>query len=148
MKSKRKYIITALLFVACILSGIMFAATPGYKPVHIGTHAELDSLISQSLSDHSIQNSQIRVYTVRDDSTIHRKVYRVRVGPGFSKTSFHLQLHKQFFELGFNTPARVVFPERDMNIYFTYKGTVLRTVRLITDQIESENDQTEGATDG
>lgn len=148
MKFHRKTIITALLLTACILSGFILAGTPGYKPDYIRTHAELDSLIQHSLKSHNIPDTQVRMFMVRDDSLVHRKVYRVRVSPDFSKTSLHLTLHKQFYDLGFETPARVVFPERDMNIYLSYRGTILRTLRLITDDIQPEPGSTQEAENG
>jgi hypothetical protein len=134
----RKKTITILLFLACIVSGIIFASTPPFTPHIVHTHAELDSLILDSFSDHQISDDLVRTYSVDIDTAMIRKIYRVRVSPSFSKTSFHLDLHKKFYDYGFDTPAKVVFPERDMNIYFTYKGTVIRTIRLITDNVEPD----------
>ena len=132
MKSGKK-ILTILLLIACILSGIILAATPPFKPNNISTNEELDSLIKLAFQEYGVPSDQIRTYPVEFDSTFSRKVYRIRVRPSFSKTSFHLALHQKFYPYGFDTPARVTFPEKDMNIYFTYRGTVLRTVRLISD---------------
>ena len=128
-----KQIVTVLLLLACILSGIILAATPPFVPKKITTNAELDSLILLSLHQAGFRSEQIRTYPVAFDSTFSRKVYRVRIAPSYSKTSLHIAVHQQFYPYGFDTPARVTFPEKDMNIYFTYQGTVLRTIRLITD---------------
>ena len=138
MKSPKK-IITSLLIVACILTGIILAYTPDFIPNKISTEAELDSLIQLSFNDSNIRSNQIRLYDIEIDSSFSRKVYRVRVPNSFSKTSFHLELHKRFQPLGLNTPSRIVFPERDMNIYIENIGTVFRTIRLITDNTESES---------
>lgn len=132
MKSGKK-IISTLLFLACILSGILLAFTPPYIPNKITTEAELDSLIHLSLNDANIASSQIRTSNVRIDSSFTRKIYRVKVHPSFSKTGFHIQLHKRFFSLGLATPSRVVFPEQDMNIYVVNKETIFRSIRLISD---------------
>lgn len=133
MKSGKK-IISALLLTACILSGIIFAFSPPYVPNKITTEVELDSLILLSLDDANIPSSQIRSSNVQIDTTFTRKIYRVKVPPSFSKTSFHIELHKLFFPIGLTTPSRIVFPEKDMNIYVVNKGTVFRSIRLITDQ--------------
>lgn len=140
MKSPKK-IITALLLVACVLSGIILAYTPTFIPNKITTETELDSLILLSFDQANFRNNQIRTFTVEMDSSFSRKVYRVRVSPSFSKTSFHLELHKRFHPLGLSTPSRVVFPERDMNIYIENEGTIFRTIRMITDNIEEESQE-------
>lgn len=131
MKSGRK-VVTILLLFACLLSAIILAYTPTYVPSTISTEAEMDSLIQLSFEDADLLRGQIRTFNVEIDSSFSRKVYRVEVPPTFSKTSFHLQLHHLLFPLGLNTPTKVVFPEEDMNIYVEYKGTVFRTIRLIT----------------
>ncbi|MEQ9310089.1 MAG: hypothetical protein RLN90_11610 [Balneolaceae bacterium] len=136
-----KKIITALLVVACVLSGIILAYTPTFIPNKITSEAELDSLIQISFVESNLLNNQIRFFTVELDSSFSRKVYRVMVPPSFSKTSFHLQLHKRFHPLGLSTPSRVIFPERDMNIYIENEGTIFRTIRLITDSSKSETQE-------
>lgn len=137
MKSPKK-IITALLLGACILSGIIFVYTPTFVPIKVSTQAELDSLIQLSFEDVGLVSNQIRIYNIEIDTSFSRKVYRVRVPATFSKTSFHLELHKRLHPLGLTTPSRVVFPERDMNIYIENEGTVFRTIRLITDNEVTE----------
>lgn len=133
-----KRILTILLVIACILSAIILTATPPVVEKKIYTHAQLDSLIQLSFTEASIRPDQIRAFDVEIDTSFSRKVYRIRVAPSFSKTSFHLKLHKRFYDLGLDTPTRVVFPERDMNIYFSYNDTIIRTVRLITDKSQVE----------
>ncbi|MBO6523832.1 MAG: hypothetical protein JJ971_08410 [Balneolaceae bacterium] len=132
MKSSKK-IISVLLLFACILSGIILAYTPSFVPNKITTGAELDSLIQLSLDEANLFNEHIRVYNIEMDSSFSRKVYRVRVPSTFSKTSFHLDLHERLYPMGFTSPTRVVFPERDMNIYVEHEGTIFRTIRMITD---------------
>lgn len=136
MKSGKRTL-TALLVVACILSGIILAATPPVIEKKIYSHSELDSLIQVSFREANIRSDQIRTFNVEIDTAFARKVYRVRVAPSFSKTSFHLTLHKRFYRLGLDTPTKIVFPERDMNIYFSYNDTIIRTIRLITDKSET-----------
>ena len=128
-----KKIISALLLFACVLSGIILAYTPPFVPNKITTNAELDSLVQLSLDEARLLRKQVRVYDVEMDSSFSRKVYRVRVPSTFSKTSFHLDLHERLYPMGFTSPTRVIFPERDMNIYIEHEGTIFRTIRLITD---------------
>lgn len=130
-----KQILTVLLLLACILSGIILAATPPYQSTRIKNAAELDSLIYLSFGDADFLNNQIRTYNIPLDKVFSRKVYRVQVPPTFSKTGFHIKLHQRMKPFGFDTPSRVVFPDRDMNIFLTYEGTVIRTIRLITSDI-------------
>lgn len=131
--SSPKKIITSLLLIACILSGLVFSFTPAYIPSKISTETELDSLIKLSFEDASLLSDQIRTNSIKTDSSFSRKVFRIKVPPTFSKTSFHLELHKKFYSLGITTPARVVFPEENMNIYMVNDGTIFRTIQLITD---------------
>lgn len=131
-----------MLLIACILSGIILASTPAYRAAHISTYAELDSLILDSFTKSSLSSEQFRTYTIDLDSSLTRKVYRVNVAPSFSKTTFHVHLHQRFYDYGIQTPARIIFPERDMNIYMSYEGTILRTIRLITDESLSPSPNT------
>lgn len=132
MKSPKK-IISALLLFACILSGIILAYTPSFVQNKITTGAELDSLIQLSLDEADLLKNQIRVYNIEVDSSLTRKIYRVRVPSTFSKTSFHLNLHERLYPMEFTSPTRVLFPEGDMNIYIEHEGTIFRTIRMITD---------------
>ncbi|MEQ9265358.1 MAG: hypothetical protein RLN81_09070 [Balneolaceae bacterium] len=138
-----KRILAILLVIACILSAIILAATPPVVEKKIYTHSQLDSLIQLSFTEANLRPDQIRSSTVEIDTSFSRKVYRVRVAPSFSKTSFHLMVHKRFYDLGLDTPTRVVFPERDMNIYFSYNDTIIRTIRLITDKSQVEAIETQ-----
>lgn len=130
-----KQLLTVLLLLACILSGIILAATPPYQSTRIKSAAELDSLIYLSFGDANFLNNQIRTYNIPIDTVFSRKVYRIQVPPSFSKTGFHVNLHHRMTPFGFDTPSRVVFPDRDMNIFLTYEGTVVRTIRLLTSDI-------------
>lgn len=95
--------------------------------------AELDSLIHVQLEKSLIYPAHIRVNEVGIDSVFTRKVYWVRVPQRFSKTVFHLSLHKALYKYDFQTPANVHFPARDMDIYIYGNSTVFGTIRLITD---------------
>ena len=127
-----KKTLTGLLAAACILSGIMLAATPSPEIHTLQSEAQLDSLVMVSLQQAGISSGSIRARNVEIDTSFTRKEIRIEVPPGFSKTSYHLDLHRQMMDLNVGCPARVVLPEKDMNIYLTFGGTVHRTLRLIT----------------
>ncbi|MEX0721130.1 MAG: hypothetical protein WD059_10710 [Balneolaceae bacterium] len=128
-----KKIITILLTLSCIISGIILAATPSPAIHKIQTVKELDSLITTHILNSQVNPQQVRVRDITVDSTFTRRMYRIRVPSRFSKTLFHLELHKNFRQYKMEVPAKVSFPERDMDIYLYNEGTVLRTIRLITD---------------
>lgn len=127
-----KKTLTGLLVAACILSGIFLAATPKPSYKSVKTEAQLDSLLTTALWEANIPRKAVRTRVIEMDSSFSRKEFRVEVPSGFSKTSFHLQLHHTLMEVDLDCPARLVFPERDMFIYVVNKGTVFRTIRLIT----------------
>lgn len=129
-----KKTLTGMLAAACILSAIMLAVTPSPPHNPLRTEAQLDSLILVSLQDVGIPSRNVRTNTISIDTLFTRKELRVEVPPGFSKTTYHLQLHHALKNTGIDCPARVVLPENTMNIYLTYNGTVHRTIRLITNQ--------------
>ena len=133
-----KKTLTGLLVAACILSGIILAATPKPTLKTIRTEAQLDSLLRQSMLDQGISSSSIRNRVIKIDTSFSRKEYRVEVPPSFSKTSFHLKLHHTLLEYDMDCPARVTFPERDLYIYIANKNTIFRTIRLITSEPLSE----------
>lgn len=129
-----KSILTILLLLSCIASAVILAAVPAYIPSKIGLDEDLDSIISRNFEDHFIPKKDIRKFTIEVDTTFTRSVYRVKVPSSFSKTMFHFDLHQSLFEYDISTPARVLFPQRDMNIYIVDKGTIRSTIRLLTEE--------------
>lgn len=132
IKTNGKKIIAFLLLLSCILSGIILAASPEYYVNRLNLNSELDSLIHVQFYNAGIQNLQIREYSVEVDSTFTRKIFRVEVPSQFHKTLFHFRLHKNLYPYGITVPGRVHFPERDMDLYIYSNGTILRTIRFIT----------------
>ncbi|MDZ7657884.1 hypothetical protein [Fodinibius sp.] len=51
----------------------------------------------------------------------------------FSKTQFHAELNNALYPFGIQTPARVTFPQKNVDIQLSYKETVIRTISLQTD---------------
>lgn len=114
------------------MSGIILASTPAYKNHTLESDAQLDEIILTHLKNASISADEISVYEVEVDSNLTRKIYYAEVPPSFTKTVFHVDLHKALYPFGFKTPTRVHFPERDMDLYIYGNNTVQRTIRLIT----------------
>lgn len=132
-RNKGKKIITVLLGVSCVVSGMILASTNPAEITRLKEIDQIDSLINVQLTNHLVMPAQVRTSTVQVDSLLNRKIYRVRVPSRFSKTMFHIDLNKELTPYRINTPARIRFPSRDMNIYVYSFDTVLRTIHLTTD---------------
>ena len=137
---KRRPLITILLALSCIASAIILAATPAYKSIDYSAADNLDSLITSILKDEPLIGSNFRKYHIEVDSNFTRTVYRVPVHPTFSKTMFHYSLHKTLSKFEIESPAKVFFPDRDMNIYIYESGTIKSMIRLITVDPKSEDE--------
>ena len=136
---KRRPLITILLALSCVASVVILAATPTYKSIDFNAADNLDSLIVNTLNNEPLIGSNFRIYRIEVDSNFTRIVYRVPVHPSFSKTMFHYRLHKMLSKFEIESPARVEFPERDMNIYIYDNGTIKSTIRLITTEPKAED---------
>lgn len=130
---KGKRIVTLLLVLSCIISGIILGASPDYKVYELKDTRQLDSLITLQLQQARILDDHYRMIRIPVDTVFTRKEYRIRVPSHFSKTLFHLDLVKDLKKYDLDLPARVELPSRDMDIYLYYEGTILRTLRLTTD---------------
>ncbi|MDZ7807851.1 MAG: hypothetical protein U5K71_12160 [Gracilimonas sp.] len=132
-KENSKKIITLLLFISCVISGIILAASPERAVFRLETGNQLDSLINTHFNNAQILPVQVRTSTIRIDTSFIRKEHRVRVPTRFSKTLFHVGLHKDFQKYDVDVPAIIKFPSRDMHIYVYHEDTIIRTLRLTTD---------------
>jgi hypothetical protein len=132
-KENSKKIITGLLFVSCVISGIILAATPERAVYRLESDQQLDSLINSHFSSSQILPGQIRTSVIRIDTSFFRKEHRVRVPTKFSKTLFHVDLHQNLQKFDVEVPAIIKFPSRDMHIYVYHEDTVIRTIRLTSD---------------
>jgi len=137
---KRKPLITILLALSCVASAVILVVTPAHKSINYSAADNLDSLINSTLREEPLIGSNFRRYNIKVDSTFTRTVYRVPVHPSFSKTMFHYSLHKTLARYEIESPARVVFPERDMNIYIYENGTIKSTIRLISTEPKAESE--------
>lgn len=127
-----KKIVTALLVVSCIVSGIILASSPAPTFHRLENYSQLDSLIQVQFQKAQINSDQIRTRSVLVDTVLTRKEYRIEVPSRLSKTMFHISLDRELGRYELGTPAKVQFPSTDMDIYVYYENTVLRTLRLTT----------------
>lgn len=132
-RNKGKKIVTILLAVSCIVSGVILASSNPMKISRLQQIDQIDSLINTQLVNHLVQPAQVSTSTFRIDTLLKRKTYQIRVPSRFSKTMFHIDLNKELSPYGIDSPARISFPSRDMNIYVYSFDTVLRTIHLTTD---------------
>ena len=80
----------------------------------------------------NIPPQQIQTEPVFSDSIFSRKLYHVEVPNYLSKTQLHAELNQIFYDYSIRTPARVYFPEKNIDIHLLYKGIIIRTIRLKT----------------
>src|SRR5690625_421794 len=91
---------------------------------------QIDSLIQTQFDQFGIHSEQVRLQTVRIDSLGSRKIYTVDVPPGFSKTRWHYELDREVKPYRLQTPANVIFPERNLRIHLYNGLNVVRTIHL------------------
>lgn len=132
-EQKKKRLIASLLLISCFISGYMLFAISGDGSKTLRSTAQADSLIQNVFADFNISEKQIQITTTSIDSNFRRKTYHVGLPYSFSKTQFHAELNSKLHEYSVETPAQVTFPEQDVDIHLTYKGTVFRTISLQTD---------------
>lgn len=132
-EQKKKQLIAILLFVSCFVSGFILFSTSDKNTKRLASLAKADSLIQQQFSSFNISEDQITVSTTRVDSSFSRKTYFVGLPYRFSKTQFHAELNDALYPYGIQTPAQVIFPQKNVNIQLSYRETVIRTISLQTD---------------
>lgn len=126
------------------MSGVILYYSPKYTAVHSNSVNNLDSLITLHFFDDPIIGTSFKKYTIEVDSSFTRSVFRIEVPRGYSKTMFHYNLHKSFLKYNIAVPARVVFPERDMNIYIKDDDIIRSTIRLISADTETNTEVENG----
>lgn len=133
MSPKQKKIAIAIaLSVSCLLMIGLLMNTKSHEEIALKDLAVIDSLLLEELESYSIKRNQIKTKTIRvgDFSRIH---YEVRIPRELSKMQIHADIHHRFYELGVQSPAKLMLPERNLTIYLSANETVVRTVQLISD---------------
>ena len=140
-EQKKKQLITVLLLISCAISVTILFSTANQPINSLQSVAQIDSLISKEFNRFNISEQQVSIATTRVDSNFYRKTYYVALPYQFSKTQFHAELNNTFHRYSVEAPARVTFPQQDVNIQLAYRGTVVRTISLQTDpELSMETD--------
>ncbi|CAN5245231.1 hypothetical protein BH23BAC3_BH23BAC3_01050 [soil metagenome] len=134
----KKGFIVLLLGICCLTAGILHVQIDPKIAPKLSNVAQIDSLITQTRYDFRITSDQINTRTIEIDSLFNRRVYTLKVPPGFSKTTFHHHLHNRLYPMNVQTYGLVLFPEQNMDLHIVYNRTIHRTVQLRTDA-ELEN---------
>lgn len=131
---KKRAFLVLLLLISCIAAGyLLYTIDP--EPVYpLTSTSQIDSLITDTFRDFDFSTAQLRQYPVNVDSAFTRTVYMVSMDPQFSKTTFHYTLAERIHPYELETAGVVHFPEKDLHIHILYKGTVYRTVRMLTEE--------------
>jgi len=129
----KKKLIVLLLVVSCFATAALHVQLDPKKSVKLNSVAQIDSLITQTRYDFRITSDQVSLRTIEIDSLFSRKIYTLRVPPGFSKTTFHHHLRSRLYPLNVQTYGLVQFPEQNMDLHIAYNQTIHRTVQLRTD---------------
>jgi hypothetical protein len=106
---------------------------PSKKRKKLQHFSQVDSLVLGTLSKFNVPKRQISIYSKRVDSSFTRKIYVVSVPPHFPKIQFHAALKGQFSGYEVFLPARIIFPNKDIDIQLYYQDTIIRTIKMIMD---------------
>lgn len=132
-EKNKKIVVIILLSICCLVTLFMILSTNEPRRSETISLTGTDTLLEHEFHEFNIPAAQIRVYSVKTGSLLTRKVYRVEVAGGFSKTYFHAELASLLRPYRITTPAKVYLPDQDMDIQLYYHHTVIRTLELKTD---------------
>lgn len=135
---RSKILLIVLLFCACILTVFLLIKLPAPQSSSNLNLILLNEKIDQAIEHAGIQTDKLNKSIIIVDSTFSRSTYQISVAHNFSKTTFHINLHKQLIEYGITCPAKFRFPENNMDIFLIYNNTVFNTIKLVTSH---ESDQ-------
>ncbi|MEX1011423.1 MAG: hypothetical protein WDZ29_05115 [Balneolaceae bacterium] len=93
---------------------------------------QVDSLITLNLNRFNIPSSQYRRNRIPIDSVRYRTEWNIDLPPQISRSHWHYELDRLLRPYGFETPARVHFPERDQKIYLAYGSNIVGTLSIQT----------------
>lgn len=131
---KHKKVITYLLLAACSLCGVILFTSKTSASRSVSTPEALDSLVQELVIQYEPDINRIRRTSVTADSTFSRKITYLYTPPSFSKTTFHHEMQNRLSPFQIDLPARVTFPDKDMDIHLIHQGTIWHTVRLLTEE--------------
>ncbi|MDX1590513.1 MAG: hypothetical protein R3283_01040 [Balneolaceae bacterium] len=129
---KRRWI-TGLLLVSTILASVLLWKSDPNKRQSLHSPEQLDTLITSAFDEAGVENAQFEKQTVQVDSVFSRSVYRVRVAPGFSKTTLHYTLQQAVWPYRVSTVGRIEFPARTLYLHFMINENILSSVIVSDD---------------
>ncbi len=106
---------------------------PSKKRQKLQRLSQADSLVLGTLSKFNIPKKHISIHFKRVDSSFTRKVYIVSVPLYFPKIRFHAALKAQFSRYNVTLPARIIFPDKNIDIQLYYQDTIIRTIKMVMD---------------
>lgn len=127
-----RHIRFGLLIGASLALGVahVVVSPPSVPPEPMNPSQIRQTLITE-LHAEGLDSTVVRTRWVEVDSTFQRPEFRVTVPDSFSTTKFHIQWGQTVKPLGYESPARVHFPDEVMHIHMVRVGTIHATIRLI-----------------
>ncbi len=138
----KKKIITALLALSCLISGLLllFMEAPPQRTLY--TLEEIDDIIFEELEAFNVTRDQVRIRLTEIDSTFSRKTLIFSLHPSYSKTLIHQNIHKKLYDYEIDSPAKMNMRDDQLSIYLYSNNTVFRTIHILTDNSTGkDNDQ-------
>ena len=136
MTLRNAHLILIVLVVCTLIAGALLWWVPAPKqPVPV-TKDQIDQQIRETLKVFDIPEVLTRTTSLRVDSTFTRTVWIIDLPPSVSKTTLHYSLDQSFRPYGFQTPATIEFPERNMRVHLLWEETVVQTLYLRTADAE------------
>ncbi|HYW35228.1 MAG TPA: hypothetical protein VE868_07470 [Balneolaceae bacterium] len=126
----KKKLIAGLLFISCVAATWLLISLPSTQHKHLHSLSQADSLLFVTLSEFHVPKDDVSTRSIKVDSAFTRTVDVVTVPSNFPQTRFHLALKNECSPYQISLPARVIFPEKNLNILFDYHHTIINTVKL------------------
>ena len=127
-----RHIRLGVIIGATLALGVAHAlVTPPTVPPEPMSSSQIRQVLLTELQSEGLDSTVVRTRWVEVDSTFRRPEFRVVVPDTFSTTKFHIQWDKTVKPLGYDSPARVHFPDEVMHIHMVRVGTIHATIRLI-----------------
>ncbi len=126
----KKKLVASLLFICCLAgAGLLLSASPAAEK-RLQSFVQIDSLIVDTLGKFGVNRRQISSHKTEIDSLFQRKTFTATVTKKIPETKLHLALKHVFQPYNISLPARVLFPDKDLRIHFSFKNTVIRTLLI------------------
>ena len=129
--ASRRWIVRLLALCVLVALTLYLSWTPEER-LNLKSASQIDEMIRETIERYPVPPTRVQTQTVAIDSVTSRRVYTLSVPPEFSKAQWHYELDKTVRPWRISTPARVIFPERNLRIHLVYNKNVIRTIDLRT----------------